>query len=85
MSGAILHNLKNGSRDDVSIDTAAVRVTIDRAIARADDISKGRFVARPEKTKCAGCDYKRICPAPSVNVATPSTTVDTSECTSAAV
>jgi DNA helicase-2/ATP-dependent DNA helicase PcrA len=61
VSGAILHNLKGASRHEVEVDNSTVRETLTRASSWAAGIARGDFPARPEKKKCIGCDYRRVC------------------------
>jgi DNA helicase-2/ATP-dependent DNA helicase PcrA len=61
VSSAILHNLKNASRHEVAVDNISVNETVNRAISWAGGISKREFPARPDRKKCAGCDYHRVC------------------------
>jgi DNA helicase-2/ATP-dependent DNA helicase PcrA len=61
VSGAILHNLKNAARHEVAVDSASIEAALARASSWAAGITKGEYPAKPEKKKCLGCDYKRVC------------------------
>jgi DNA helicase II / ATP-dependent DNA helicase PcrA len=61
VSGAILHNLKNASRHGVAVDNSTINKTLARASSWATGIAKNEYPAKPEKKKCTGCDYRRVC------------------------
>lgn len=61
VSGAKLHNLKAAARHDIAVDSSSIKQTLARASAWAAGIAKGDYPPRPEKKKCLGCDYKRVC------------------------
>lgn len=65
VSGAILHNLKlkdkDTARHEVAVDSSSIDQTLARASSWAAGITKGEYPAKPEKRKCIGCDYKRVC------------------------
>ncbi|MGH4011209.1 MAG: ATP-dependent helicase [Pseudonocardiaceae bacterium] len=57
-----VHLLKDGQRVEVPVDASAVTdavANVEWAVARIID---GDFPMRPSPSKCAGCDFKRICP-----------------------
>lgn len=58
---AVLHNLKKGEREEVSINQDDVARTLSRVSGWASGIKNGRFPANPEKRKCSKCDFSRIC------------------------
>lgn len=61
VSGAILHNLKNATRHEVAVDNSSIHETLARASSWATGITRGEFPAKPERKKCVGCDYRRVC------------------------
>lgn len=61
VSGAIVHNLKNAARHEVAVDSSSIDQTLARASSWAAGITKGEYPAKPEKRKCIGCDYRRVC------------------------
>ena len=65
VSGAILHNLKlkdkDAARHEVAVDSSSIDVTLTRARSWAAGITKREYPAKPEKKKCVGCDYRRVC------------------------
>jgi CRISPR/Cas system-associated exonuclease Cas4 (RecB family) len=61
VSGAILHNLKNAARHEIAVDNSSIKETLARASAWATGITTGDYPAKPEKKKCLGCDYRRVC------------------------
>lgn len=61
VSSAVLHNLKSAARYEVPVDDSSIQKTKERTGTWASGITKGEYPATPEKKKCGGCDYKRLC------------------------
>jgi DNA helicase-2/ATP-dependent DNA helicase PcrA len=54
--------------DRVSVDKPTDRLDEDREVIRrvADGIRRELFTAKPERVKCAGCDFRLLCPSAAV-------------------
>jgi DNA helicase-2/ATP-dependent DNA helicase PcrA len=61
VKAAYLHALKESARRPVPVDNPAVKKARNRALTLIESIAEGEFPARPEKTKCTGCDMRAIC------------------------
>jgi DNA helicase-2/ATP-dependent DNA helicase PcrA len=61
VTAAYIHDLKNGIRSAVDISDEATRAATSRVAGSIQGIREARFPPRPETTKCAVCDYRRIC------------------------
>ena len=56
-----LHQLNDGTRHHVDVGQYAAAEAIVQLTKAVKKIRSGEYVAQPEKTKCTGCDYRRIC------------------------
>jgi DNA helicase-2/ATP-dependent DNA helicase PcrA len=61
VTAAYLHQLKSAQRLSIPIGDAKVNEAKERADVLIEGIVQGEFPARPEKTKCQGCDMRGIC------------------------
>jgi DNA helicase II / ATP-dependent DNA helicase PcrA len=61
VDAAYLHQLKEGKRQPVKVDTVAGRVARNRADALIESIVAGDFPPRPAEEKCKHCDMRAIC------------------------
>lgn len=61
VSAAYLHHLNSAKRLNVLIGDDKVSEAKERADVLIDGIVQGEFPARPEKSKCRGCDMRGIC------------------------
>lgn len=58
---AYLHDLKEGERSPVPVNTVATAKARHRADQVIAGIQSGKFDAKPEKSKCSGCDFRFVC------------------------
>ena len=68
-TGAV-HLLRDGQRVEVPVDEDAVKDAVLNVEWAAERIIEGDFPMRPHATKCAKCDWRRLCPMVSQNFAT---------------
>ena len=61
VTAAYLHHLNSAQRRYVLIGDEKVSEAKERADVLIDGIVQGEFPARPEKSKCRGCDMRSIC------------------------
>lgn len=61
VSAAYLHHLNSAKRLNVLIGDEKVSEAKERADVLIDGIVAGKFPARPEASKCRGCDMRSIC------------------------
>jgi len=57
-----VHLLKDGQRVVVPVHNAAVTAAVANIEWAVQRIIVGEFPARPSRTKCAGCDFAKLCP-----------------------
>jgi DNA helicase II / ATP-dependent DNA helicase PcrA len=56
-----VHLLKDGQRVQIPVDRAAVDAALANIEWAVDRIVSSDFPMRPEKAKCEGCDFRKIC------------------------
>jgi DNA helicase-2/ATP-dependent DNA helicase PcrA len=61
VDAAYLHHLKESERRPMPVDNRQVKVARNRADLLIEGIVDGDFPARPEASKCRGCDMRAIC------------------------
>jgi DNA helicase-2/ATP-dependent DNA helicase PcrA len=61
VEGAYLHELRDGTRHTVDVTPAVTAVAVALAALSVKGIRQGKFAAQPEKARCRGCEYGRIC------------------------
>ena len=61
VDGAILHNLKKNTRDEIAVDPPLVAETLVRVTSWAKGIAAREFPAKPAQKRCSGCDYNHVC------------------------
>lgn len=61
VEAAYMHELREGARKDVDIGAPALAAARDQAGKVMAEIRTGTFPAKPERAKCEGCEFRRIC------------------------
>jgi DNA helicase-2/ATP-dependent DNA helicase PcrA len=61
VSAAYLHHLNTAQRRNVLIGDETVSEAQERADSLIDGIVQGNFPARPDASRCRGCDVRAIC------------------------
>jgi DNA helicase-2/ATP-dependent DNA helicase PcrA len=61
VAAAYLHHLNTAQRRNVLIEDEKVNKAKERADSLIDGLVQGKFPARPEASKCRGCDVRSIC------------------------
>ena len=61
VTAAYLHNLKTSKRMDLPVEDAQTNQAKERASKLISGIIQKDFPAKPEKSKCTGCDMRNIC------------------------
>jgi DNA helicase II / ATP-dependent DNA helicase PcrA len=61
VAAAYLHHLNTAQRRNVLIEDEKVKKAKERADSLIDGLVQGKFPARPETSKCRGCDVRGIC------------------------
>lgn len=61
VDGAVLHNLKKNTRDQIAVDPSLISETLVHVTSWAKGIAARQFPAKPSRKRCGGCDYNRVC------------------------
>jgi len=61
VSAAYLHHLNSAQRSNVDLGGEVIKEAQEKANSLIDGIGQGKFPARPEASKCRGCDVRGIC------------------------
>jgi DNA helicase-2/ATP-dependent DNA helicase PcrA len=61
VTAAYLHNLKTSKRMDLPVEDSQTNQAKERASKLISGIIQKDFPAKPEKSKCTGCDMRNIC------------------------
>ena len=61
VDGAVLHNLKKSTRDEIAVDPPLISETLVRVTSWAKGVAAREFPAKPARKRCGGCDYNRVC------------------------
>jgi DNA helicase II / ATP-dependent DNA helicase PcrA len=59
---AIIHHLDNDTTESIDVSESAQNKTMKMIDGRVHLILEGNFKPKPEKNRCAGCDFRSICP-----------------------
>ena len=61
VDGAVLHNLKKNTRDEIAVDPPLVTETLVRVTSWAKGIAAKEFPPKAAQKRCSGCDYNHVC------------------------
>jgi DNA helicase-2/ATP-dependent DNA helicase PcrA len=61
VDAAYLHELKDGTRRPVDVTDPVVQTAVTEAGKAVAAVRRGDYPPRPDRDRCRGCDYRRLC------------------------
>ena len=61
VEAAYLHELADGTRHNVDIDSGTVAAAVERVAGSVRGIRRGKYEPQPSAEKCGRCDFRRVC------------------------